>query len=232
MLETLPLDVHPCPDVYRGLARLCSTRSPTPRAVLVCMDATGAPELEFFSILSRLQRDLPLYVYGHERSKPRMGRAIELGAVGEVTESLLRALAIAPVPSPEPVADDRTDAREEPDSTLVVTPPIPLKPSATLEVSTPPKQDSFMQGADQDRARDESQAAPVRVPWLRYENAPAREAPSPKNEPVHRAPPDEPDDAPASSYQPLLTEEELRALIGNDLAAPGDDQQSSREESP
>lgn len=201
LLGTLRVNVYSCPDVYRGLARLCSDRSPDPQAVLVCVDDLVASELEFFSILTRLRRDLPVYVYGHDRSKPRMARAMEFGATAEATESLLRALAASPEPESEPVARDETVALEG--------------------------------EARFDRDPESTEAAAVRVPWLRYAAAPGRKAPPRDTGPVRRTDHDGPGDtAAAGSHQPLLTEEELQALIGDQPGPPGDDPPAGQETAP
>ena len=200
LLETLQVNVYSCPDVYRGLARTCSDRSPAPQAVLVCVDDLVASELEFFSILARLRRDLPVYVYGHDRSKSRMARAMEFGATAEATESLLHALAASPGPQPEPVARDESVALEG--------------------------------EARNDRDPEATESAPVRVPWLRYTAAPGRKAPARDMGSVHRTDHDGPGDTAAGSCQPLLTEEELQALIGDHPGSPGDDPQASQETAP
>lgn len=200
LLETLRVNVHSCPDVYRGLARICSDRSPDPQAVLVCVDDLVASELEFFSILARLRRDLPVYIYGHDRSKPRMARAMEFGATAEATESLLRALAASPGAEPESVACDETVA---------------------------------LQGeARYDRDPEPTEAAPVRVPWLRNPAAPGRKAPSSDTGPMHRTDHDGLGDTEARSCQPLLTEEELQALLGDHPGPPGDDAPAGQETAP
>ena len=78
-------------DVYRTLVRLCAKDSPSPRALLVCVDDLGRAEMEFFSIVSRIRRDVPVYVYGEERARHRVERAVALGAV-EADEAAIFAL--------------------------------------------------------------------------------------------------------------------------------------------
>lgn len=61
---------------------------------------------------------------------------------------------------------------------------------------------------------DEESMRPVRVPWLRYDQAPPRDPPdaAPRPKPWRPPPPAQPDRS-----RPLLTEEEVRALMGEDF---------------
>jgi len=61
---------------------------------------------------------------------------------------------------------------------------------------------------------EEESTRPVRVPWLRYDQAPPRDPPDATPRPNQRrpAPP-----APPDRNRPLLTEEEVRALMGEDF---------------
>ena len=211
LLGTLRVNVQSFPDVYRGLAQICSDRSPDPQAVLVCVDDLVASELEFFSILARLRRDLPVYVYGQDRSKSRMARAMEFGATAEATESLLRALAASPAPKPEPALEpelepDARDETGEHDETVTRDETVALEGEARY-----------------DRDAKPTEAAPVRVPWLRYAAAPGRKAPPRDTGSVQPTDHDGPSDTTAGFCQPLLTEEELQALLGDHPGPPGDD---------
>ena len=208
LLGTLRVNVQSFPDVYRGLAQICSDRSPDPQAVLVCVDDLVASELEFFSILARLRRDLPVYVYGQDRSKSRMARAMEFGATAEATESLLRALAASPAPKPEPALAPELE-------------PVARDETVALEGE-----------ARYDRDAKPTEAAPVRVPWLRYAAAPGRKAPSRDTGSVQPTDHDEPGDTTAGFCQPLLTEEELQALLGDNPVPPGDDPSAEQETAP
>ena len=208
LLGTLRVNVQSFPDVYRGLAQICSDRSPDPQAVLVCVDDLVASELEFFSILARLRRDLPVYVYGQDRSKSRMARAMEFGATAEATESLLRALAASPAPKPEPALAPELE-------------PVARDETVALEGE-----------ARYDRDPEPTEAAPVRVPWLRNPAAPGRKAPSSDTGSVQATDHDEPGDTTAGFCQPLLTEEELQALLGDNPVPPGDDPSAEQETAP
>lgn len=95
--------------------------------------------------------------------------------------------------------------------------------STHVESPTPIVDDNPDDDMDDDTDDDvDSSGVTGRVPWLRYDNVPVRKAPSrkrPEDEPRHNtgAP------TPPSLREPLLSEEELRALIGDDVAAIGPD---------
>lgn len=219
LLGTLGANVHSFPDVYRGLAKICSDRSPDPKAVIVCVDDLVASELEFFSILARLRRDLPVYVYGHDRSKSRMARAMEFGATAEATESLLRALAASPAPKPEPAPEPKPEPEPAPEPEPVV-----------LDDTDTHDEVGALEGeARFDRLPETTEAAPVRVPWLRYTAAPGRKAPPRDTGSVQATDHDKPGDTAPESFQPLLTEEELQALLGDNPVPPGDDPSAGQE---
>jgi len=192
--------------VYRGLALLLRPSSDPPQAAIVCLDGLGAAEFEFFAIVSKLRRDLKVYVYAAARYKSRIARAIELGAKGPVTREVLAELAGgSPVPmtveTPARASERVTDKPESP-----VIPPAP----------------SDLPRIDKEGARN-----PARVPWLRYGDRPARVAPPHREPPPKALNPNPQTPTPPCSYEPLLTEEELRALMSDDVAAiVGDDPQS------
>ena len=97
LLESSSLRTVVCPDVYRGLARLLKPELQIPDVVFIRMDELGRPELEFFSIVSRLRPSVPVYVYGH--SEARNAEAIHHGASGPAEEETIRKLEAAAVPA-------------------------------------------------------------------------------------------------------------------------------------
>lgn len=194
----MPLETQWCGDVYRGLALLLRPTSDSPQAAIVCLDGLGTPEFEFFSIISKLRRDLKVYVYAAAHSESRIAKAVELGATGPVTREAVAELTCGP---PVPMTVEHhvlTSERVTDKPVSPVFPPAPTEPSRIDEQDAP---------------------KPARVPWLRYGDRPARVAPS------HREPPPQPPNpnsqapTPPPSYEPLLTEEELRALMSDDIAA-------------
>lgn len=116
--------VAPFHDVYRTLARLCANDASPPGALLVCVDDLGRAEMEFFSIVARTCRGVPVYAYGEERARHRVESAVALGAI-EASEATILAL-----------ADD--DARHAPPiHHLSVPPPPPRDCAAPREGSIP-----------------------------------------------------------------------------------------------
>ncbi len=88
-----------------------------------------------------------------------------------------------------------------------------------VESSTPIVDDNPDDDAD---GNVDSSGGAGRVPWLRYDNVPVRKAPSRKG-PVDSPRQNTGASSPPSLREPLLSEEELRALIGDDVAAIGPD---------
>ena len=244
VLEADALTVEICPDVYRGLARVCaadSSQSPSDsdlRAIVVCVDDLGPAELEFFSIVSRLRRTLPVFVYGQERYNFRVAKAIELGASGHVTAAAIHSVAGSREP-PRPesgLADDRTTqattgtTRE---ASGIQPPPPP--PTKSLADSIEPEPQALPVEPDEGAAvvpeAETTQEQPARtrarVPWQRYADRPTRigpqrTPPSPPTPSVETPKPGEDpalETSPAPSSAPLLTEAELQALLGDDISA-------------
>ncbi|UCC30433.1 MAG: hypothetical protein JSU86_19810 [Phycisphaerales bacterium] len=246
MLASTSLHVEECGDLYRGLARLCRDDWEAPRAVVVCVDGLGKAEMEFFSIISRTRPRTYVYVYGDERAASLIATAIELGAAGKATDDVILNLAATATqpstespteapprvvtpeepavgasvsaaapkdgPSSPPRADDfATAVSSEP---LVTAPAEPV-PSAPAESSPKPAD----KPGDGQRAEEVASEGSVRVPWRRYKGGPVRKGPQER-----KSPPDDPDTTEhakprVSSHEPLLTDEELQALIGDDIAA-------------
>lgn len=206
LLAGLALEVEWCGDVYRGLALLLRLSSDPPQAVIVCLDGLGAAEFEFFSIVSKLRRDLKVYVYAAARSESRIARAVKLGAKGPVTREVLAELAGGP---PVPMTVETTTRASE---------RVTDKPVSRVFAPAP---------SDPPRIDEQDAPKSARVPWMRYGDRPARVAPPHREPPPHAPNPNPHTPTPPRSYEPLLTEEELRALMSDDLAAiVGDDPQS------
>ncbi len=211
-LAAISVAVDTCGDVYRGLARLSRSGGCDPSAVLVCLHGVGPCELEFFSIMRRLRPDVGVFVYGDARSQDRIARAIELGATGRAGDGLIEALSAARAApptrfTPVPAAEDQTRSRL-PASAEPAGEPASRQPRRLSETET-----------DDLPASPQTSPPPARVPWLRYSDGPARTGPSPDKSTDAvvtasghrklRTPPDE----------PLLTSEELNALLEDDIAA-------------
>ncbi len=235
LLVAAASDVDSCSDVYRGLARSGHSGPDAPRAVIVCVDGLGAAEMEFFHLFSRLRRGVKVYVYasphGGERSTSRMARAIELGATGLATEDVIRRLAKT-VSHPAARADirnapndDRSPAQTSAESTPAP-PPIAKSPdtdaleeSVPVVTEEPPVAHPDELEADKAAADDDTLEGPVRVPWLRYNDGPSRVAPRRRGPPAADPAVIEPAPSRSAPRRPLITSEELQALLGDDIAA-------------
>ena len=242
-LASASVNAEECGDVYRGLARVCSGDLGTCQTVMVCVDGLGSAELEFFSVVSRHRRDIVVYVYGDERSAGRIAEAIKLGAIGPVTDDLVHAVLsaedreaaetpplvgrmVAPVrePTDERLVSLRPDGppREDEVAPLVAvdggTPaasgqPLPEDEPAVPHPDGKPAAPDFHAGE-----KDEMPVQPARVPWLHYSGRPPRTPPRVHPPPAEATGPVEPIRSRRSSCEPLLTEAELQALLGDDIA--------------
>jgi len=246
MLASTSLHVENCGDLYRGLARLCHDDREVPRAVIVCVDGLGKAEMEFFSIVSRTCPRIYVYVYGDQRSASRIAAAIDLGATGEATDDVIRNLAAtvtqpaAESPRPalprivrpeEPAVEALVSAQVPKDSPSSLVgldhsapavsdePPVtaPSEPAATALAEPSTKLADKPDGRQQ--VDDEASQDSVRVPWRRYKGGPVRKGPQQRMPPSDDAKATEHAKSRAPAHEPLLTEEELQALIGDDIAA-------------
>ena len=250
-LQATGAQVESCEDVYRGLARIMRSLAARPAAVVVCVDGIGSAELDFFRLISRFDSSLPVYVYGGSRSESRAVRAIEFGATGRLTDTILESFEPAPtsplLPDSGRVPSDTSRAREDAEPTesaeevervcddpkgepaVEEIRPVPLPPEQAATPVSP---------VDGDQSDDRDvPSAPVRVPWLRYDDHPVRRPPSTR-EAKSRAPASDAEDRPSAdgdSYEPLLTHAELEALIGDDDIAsitPPDPRRAREDEEP
>ncbi len=235
LLAAAFLDVDSCSDVYRGLARLGRSEPNAPRAVIVCVDGLGAAEMEFFGLVPRVRRSVNVYVYayprGGARSTSRVARAIELGATGQATEDVIRRLAeTVTQPTARADLDDAPGDDQSPTQTLaestLAPPPIREKPvtealeeSAPVVVAEAPGAGPDRPDADEEPVDDDALDGPVRVPWLRYNDGPDRVAPQRLEPPAADPARTGPATSRSAPRRPLITDEELQALLGDDIAA-------------
>ncbi len=228
LLEATGLRVAVFTDVYRGLARLArlaqdgEARSLL-RAVLVQVDDLGPPEMEFFSITSRVLARTPVLVYGSDRLQSRVELALERGATDRASPEIITRLAARDAAS----TNDDTADRDAPAPM-----PQPGQPGVDLESDAAAEPVAFPEVVRDDPPPRTDQpenetTAPTRVPWLDYENRPVRQAPRRSApQPTSAVEPkedDQPEEASArkrpNATEPLLTEEELRALMGDDISS-------------
>jgi hypothetical protein len=238
------MEVVRCPDVYLGLARALGKSPRDLRAVIVCVEDLLADEFEFFPLLARARRDLPVLVYG-ARSPELIVRALQLGARGLVTREAVLALGArlerpflleepalakpraAVLPSPEPLQSPNADrACSIPEAAPVIA-PSPATPAVKCDVNSS-LPDAQIEEIEDEPREGAGPIAAARVPWLRYNDGPARQRPSsPKQDRVETSPTGGIHDAEVGNgrppthckreYEPLLTEQELAALLGDDF---------------
>jgi len=227
--------VRHCPDVFRALARI--GRDPLIRGVIVDLSAVNPSHMEFFSLVGRVQPDLAVYVAsGLDTARQRVGEAIDLGATGELTDSAAATLMASCR------ANDRNHAGNIVTNTAGAR--CAARPASPVEKQSPVQQVDVSLIASDERAAspvitnppvDPEGESPVpqepgdrqttetaRVPWLRYTDAPGRKKPGAARQPPVRRPPEvEQSDPvvvhpPHEEHEPLLTDEELAALLGDD----------------
>jgi hypothetical protein len=238
-LASASLQVSTCGDVYRGLSRLCLSGPDDLRAVIVCVDGLVAADFEFFAIASRMYRGVPVYVYGRQRSTSQIARAIEVGAAEQVTEDIIAGLAarvFRPTPQPaiqEPGPRPGTPAVSAPPPVPTEPPEAPRRDSDIVERSTGivregPLEESDHQASGGVEPDDAADATPVPVPWLRHHERPVRRGPG-RREPTAAEQSASEAATPTRRLPtaPLLTDEELQALMGDDIAAIAPDVRTS-----
>lgn len=197
------LTVDSCFDVYRALARTCKSPDGTLRALIVSLDALGTSELEFFSVVARARPNLPVYIYGETATAARRAGALASGASGEATDDVIDRLAGQ---RPIELGTPRQDVQP---------PEVVAESRMTAEESDDPMSD-----ADESARHDDDDfGRAVQVPWLSRKDGPVRRQPQ---GPVRTEDSKCVDDgeekraAIGDLHEPLLTEEELQALIGDD----------------
>ena len=218
-LATSSLVVDTCSDVYRGLARVCKAPAETYSAVVVCLGALGSAELQFFSTMARARPRVPVYVYGNASDAKREARAIELGAACVFTDDVMSHLETSGA------SLDTDDSTQEP-SPGAQKPAIADRADPRTAASTESLPDRLFDDDPSKPDHDDHPSRPVQVPWLNRAGSPARRKPS-KPSKVQDVP-ERSQSAEESSGralpEPLLTDEELQALIGDDiLSIPSDE---------
>jgi hypothetical protein len=231
--------------------------------VIVSLDTLEHAELEFFGTVARCLPHLPVLVYSPSGQGELLIQALELGATGPATAESLRELAnrlttpAAALPTEEIAVDEEAE-RLPPTPTPMAAFTVDESPTVLddeFDLEAEPEDpdgdglgddelgsDDFqddVQHDGEDDGQDDSEVprGPVRVPWLRYADVPARSGPptAPQSEPIEPATPS-PAGGDIDKHTPLLTEEELRALMGpeefddgTELGQRGDEQGDDRQ---
>jgi len=199
----------PCSDVYSGLARIGKAQAGSLLAVVVDLDAIDtADEMEFFALVGRVRREVEVYVYSRHPDDPLIQEALDRGAAGLLDDEALRRIVRSRA---EQTCVQSVAAPITPESEAV-----PVKADHDLEVheewealEAPPEVVEEQEAPD---ASDETSEAEVRVPWLRYDDRPLRQKPpsappSAPRLPINHRP---------LRLEPLLTPEEIQALLEDD----------------
>jgi len=206
-LRAAHCEVVGCPDVYRALARLGGSERGQFCAVIVCVDLMDTAQSEFFQLAVRRHRRVPVYVYGQAHAQSKLELAQHLGAKDTIRpETVDKALPyFAPTPAVRQEVAPAASARSEPAAEPTAE-PAPEDLAAPGEVTD---------SGDRSAGEQEEPSRPVRVPWLRYDGGPTRLPP--KRTPAS-AKPSPPAERELEPEPPLLTPEELAALMGDSEA--------------
>lgn len=247
LLLSSPLHVDHCGDVYRGLARLGQSGSEAYDIAIIGVDGFSPVELEFFSIVALRYPHISVYVYSRHSSRVRLDRAIELGAAGLASAELIRSIVDTQTTTAPTQKNIQNENAQTPQQLIAGETPHEHTEETSVEISTPQnitpqdivipeipvvedevyeeQEESFeLEDVEPQSESQDEPTAPARVPWNRYRDTPARQAPHPKSmhQPTqtHKTINDNPQLTPRRSIdEPLLTEEELEALLGDDISA-------------
>ncbi|MCH7701748.1 MAG: hypothetical protein IID37_08675 [Planctomycetes bacterium] len=234
-------EIQPCSDVYRGLAlvgkppvahseELARLGKPRPGeqlqgrtnsidAVLVGVDCLSAGEFEFFELCASLQNPPPVWVYGGRDAQAKIALGLRLGAELEAdVDSLRSAFVRLASPGHAPARDHNASSPtlDEPRPErvpLVACPPVSEANDARVDSEaihcrSAPDPETLTEAASEVEVSD-----PLPVPWTRDHDGPRRTPP----QTLESQPTSEPQDegvAADDADGPLLTEQELEALIG------------------
>jgi hypothetical protein len=203
------------PDVYRGLAFLSKSPRAQVDAVVLGLDALEAGDLDFLPLAKRVRPDVPLFVYG----VPHAAEAVAAGArhvasVDDILAGLRRNDApVASVPARPQIVEEQTPVPLDTDLEDRLNDSLDEAQPDVLEVTTERinggRRDVTPAEAEEpvtDVVKESATERPP-VPWAPSSRRPQRGAPGSASPPP---PTDEADD------RPLLTDEEIRALLGQD----------------
>ncbi len=230
-----------CPDVFRALARI--GRDFSIRAVVVDIGSVASGQSEFFTLVGRVRPELPVYVVATAAPlADKCDEAIELGASGRLTDELASSLCVLCRVTQEPGMNETHEAVDsmpvKADEVPRVQDVTPVEPSVEppvvhqvdvtevvgVENDSQPVvaeelavEDDDVEGLPIEGEESDSESA--RVPWLRYTEVPGRKAPGGpmRGQPKRESPTsDRLSSAETNEHEPLLTNEELAALLGDD----------------
>lgn len=193
-LAAAGIPVESVTDVYAALASASLLKRAGHSIVLVaCADELLNEDLELFSLLEEFGDAIKTFVYGDLRSASLIQSALNLGTLplSVLTEHLARIAPCRPSCTPRRPEESRADA-----AILRLKAEAPAAPIA-------------------DTRDDRTPEFAVRVPWLRYADAPRRVPPTDRPRATRIEAEADSGSNPTSFDPPLLTRAELDALLSD-----------------
>ncbi|KAA0220359.1 MAG: hypothetical protein KJ057_10445 [Phycisphaerae bacterium] len=198
-LAVAGIPIETVTDVYAALASASLLKRAGHGVVLVaCADELLNEDLELFSLLEEFGDAIKTFVYGDRRSAPLIQSALDRGAsnLSHLPEHLARIAPCRPSCTPERPEESRADA-----AILRLNAAAPAAPIADKSAA--------------DTRDDKTPESAVRVPWLRYADAPRRIPPTDRPRATRIEAGADSGSNPTSFDSPLLTRAELDALLSD-----------------
>ncbi len=243
-LQQVNYRVEMCTDVYRALARLSRASQfdqdtvSSYQAVVVCVDNLGQNVFEFFTIIAEHAHHTPVLVYSNADNHDLLAKAKTAGATGIFDDNFATVLADYHVVDPDSSLSPSTESVHE---TQEPTPPQPFESAiahdspvspiltlhqevSELDASEPDApeldaSDAVDEDASPVEAPEEQLAGPIQVPWQTRQEGPVRMPPSHSSDDATVTSPEAAPPTQDDAHAPLLTEDELKALLDEDVAS-------------
>lgn len=196
-LAAAGIPVETVTDVYAALASTSLLKRAGYSVVLVaCADELLEEDLELFSLLKMSGDAVKAFVYGDRRSAPLIQNALDRGAwnLSHLSEHLTRIAPSRPSCTPRRPEESSADA-------------------AILRLDTEAPAAPIADKSAADTRDDKTPESAVRVPWLRYADAPRRIPPTDRPRATRVETEADSGSNPTSFDPPLLTRAELDALL-------------------
>ena len=199
-LGGMPVDVETRPDVYAALALLLGRRGRPCRGLFVCLDWLDERDQVFFDLATRHLGPIPVWVYANRRPVAELAQPLRAHRVRLLEEEGQLALICSQFPHHPRVT------------------PSPGGVSRPADGADPQKPECRADAGPGRAGVPETASSPVPpVPWLSNPSRPTRTPPAAGG--VGGAAPT--GSTPAVLAKPILTREELDALISDAPAADG-----------
>ncbi len=215
-LAEVGIDFVRAEDCFAGMAQLVRGGPGAFEALLVCLSGLTREDEEFFQIASRRYRQSPIYLYGTESGTLTAEQAVQAGARRRIEPDEVSALFPARH-KPEPVEPPAVQSATPPklDDLLVDEIVRPLEERLNAELDQ-----ASVEPGDDDPIEERDDWEAGEIPARRSEASRLRQPPQAASTSASSSAPVEHD--PAS----LITQEELEALIGDEVES-GDDSSTS-----